>query len=204
MLVFGHRRSGNHLLIEYLNQIFNESGIKRHEFNENEIYEKKLDKIYIVRDGRDVLVSCYNWWKNSGESHVCGIDKDFKNVSFSQYLRGVDVPSYRPHPPGNVSAFEVAQGMFSDPIGYWNNHVIQGVFEYDMPFVTFESLVNDPVSVLNWMSQKFNLKFVNPPHKIHKLVGHHPRKGITGEWKNYFSDEDLRLFRSKTAKAEFV
>lgn len=197
MLVFGHRRSGNHLLINYLEKFFNERGEKRHEFHKSDLNSDKK-KIYIARDGRDVLASCFEWWKSSGESQVCHISQNFQNVSFSQFLKGVTVSDFRPAPPGNVTKDEVRNGMFSDPIAYWYNHVIYGIFDVGLTWIKFEDLLVNPILTLNNLSNYYNMSLTKEPEKIEKLVGMHPRKGVKGDYVNYFTDKDETFFHEKT------
>jgi len=194
MYVFGHRRSGNHLLIEYLKRVFNEPGIKRHIINKN---KELLNGIYIFRDGKDVLASCYEWWRNSGESRVCKIQPSFENITFNEYLRGVDVPFYIHRPPGNVHPYEIQDGLLADPIGFWANHVLT-YYRLGLPFVEYEKLISDPGTIMARIADRYRIKFQNPPEKITDLVGCHPRKGVSGDHMNYFNKDDLELFNEKT------
>ena len=197
MFVFGHRRSGNHLLIEYLKRVFNEPGIKRHIINKN---KELLNGIYIFRDGKDVLASCYEWWRNSGKSRVCNIQPVFENITFSEYLRGIDMPNFQAHPPGNVHPYEVQSGLFANPIRFWANHVLT-YYSLGLPFVEYEELLSKPGTIMARIADRFNMRFQNVPEKITEPVGCHPRKGISGDYVNYFNKDDLELFHSKTEEA---
>ena len=201
MIVYSHRRSGTHLLIEHIYHCF---GIKPKKFHlePNEKQKNNNRVIYIVRDGRDVLNSCFHWWNDSGESRVCFIKDTFNQLSFSQYLRGVEIPTYREKrdfvgQPTNVHPIEMQTGLFRDPIQYWIDHITHGIYVKQYPWVRFENLVNNPERVMHVLSDVLNLKMARPPHRIDKLVGFHPRKGKIGDHKNLFTQDDLDYFEQR-------
>lgn len=197
MLVYSHRRSGTHLFMEYLRYSFGFDCLKYHEFPPEEM-RRKHDILYIVRDGRDVLNSCYHWWKVSGESRVCGVKPSFKKLPFSKYIRGIEVPGYKPHVNANgdtnISIREIETGLFSDPIRFWKRHVVTAIYDFNLPFVRYEDLVRDPMGALMKLGSDIEVQLKRPPRRIDDLIGHHPRKGVIGDYKKLFSQEDMDYF----------
>lgn len=195
MIVYSHRRSGTHLLMNYLKMCFGIDARKFH-LEPNKETRQQHQVVYIIRDGRDTLTSCYYWWKTSGESRVCHIQEAFDTLSFSDYLRGIEVPTFTPHisPNGetNVKSIEVERGMFKTPISFWKQHVLSAHDKY--PVVRYEDLLSDPVETITSLGRAMQLKVRRKPKPITKLVGHHPRKGKIGDHKNHFTEEDQTLF----------
>jgi len=63
-----------------------------------------------IRDGRDVMVSCYYYYQK-----VAGMDHSFKDVSFHDFLYGRVSPGGRDRWPNQ----EWTDDMFDDPVKYW-------------------------------------------------------------------------------------
>ena len=194
--VFSHQRSGTHLLLETLDLNFKDAvnrwGSKSHTpwkggFNGQ--------SIYLVRDCRDVLVSCYYYWKKGGSprTEIHGTMK-WHPITFSEFIRGKLKLDYLPE-----GWIDYAQ----DPINFWIKHV---EWADKMCTVKYEDLVTDPEKVMTEISYYFGVPLNDPPlvklpKKVEKLVGIYPRKGIAGDWKNHFSDEDLLYFWIKIGTA---
>jgi hypothetical protein len=194
--VFSHRRSGTHFLLETLDLNFNKKVVwwnsKSHAFFNNQRIPK--DSIYLVRDGRDVMVSAYHYWRVGGEprSEIHGTMKRYP-TSFSQFLRGKLNTEFIP---------EVWLPYVQDPIGYWVRHT---EWENHIYTVHYEDLVADPEKVMVEISFAFGVPLKKPPIKymperITELVGIFPRKGVVGEWKSHFSDNDLIFFLKKAGQ----
>jgi hypothetical protein len=89
-----------------------------------------------------------------------------------------------------------------DPIGYWVRHTEWVNHLYT---VHYENLVVDPEKVMVEISYALGVPMKKPPIKymperITELVGIFPRKGIVGDWKTHFSDDDLAFFLKKAGK----
>lgn len=186
--VISHRRSGTHFLMEILRMSYGKEVRKVH--NE-ESRGKAGEEVYLLRDGRDVMVSCFFWWKESGESKVSGIAPGFKGVSFSYFLRGKVSFKFK-LARGGVAPSEVEAGIISDPVGFWVNHTLAYAH---LPMVRYEDLVKGEFSELKRI---FGERRVRTPGR---LVGHSPRKGKAGDWKNYFSKSDLEFFNERVKEA---
>lgn len=198
--VFGHRRSGNHFLIQSIEVNFNAGGKKRHEDYQLLDSSTQNEKgIYIVRDGRDVLTSCYCWWKDSGESEMSNIKKDFLKYGFSQYIRGqVEIPSYIEAKTG-TKKWDIEAGLFKDPIQRWIDHVESYYGKFT--FIKYEDLKTKPDETLTKIQEIIGAEPVkNPFVHVTNLVGLHPRKGVVGDYKNMFTKEDEEFFWEKAGK----
>lgn len=194
MIVYSHRRSGTHLLMTYLDEVFKISSEKQHyPFPEKPTREI----IYIVRNPMDVLTSCFHWWKRSGESKVSGIAKSFKNITIEQYLKGFDPVSYdkKSGEKAGLLESEVRRGIFNSPIDFWNRHATYGIASFG--FVTYETLVTNPHKAIEYISYKYRIAPQNPISRIDRFVGHHPRKGIIGDHKNLFTPVCYDLIEEK-------
>jgi hypothetical protein len=152
-----------------------------------------------VRDGRDIMVSCWHWWKESGESDLWNIKKGFQDVTFSQFLQGqtpqdiVD-RAQRIYQKKN-SRFAVDYRLITNPVESW----VEFTSEYlnHLPFVKFENLKDYFGRTLLEIASTYDVKMPRAPKPVVKLVGHCPRKGIIGDYKNVFSKEDLDYFTEK-------
>ena len=183
--IFGHRRSGNNFLKEGIDSNF----IRGKTAVSHALFKDILVQppgVFVVRDGRDVLTSCYYWWKGCSGSRM-----GFKNKTFSQYIRGES-----PVTAKQMGLSDEFEKMFTDPIGFWVEYS-DSWFEKKFT-VRFEDLKNDQLGVLHLIEKEFNLKRKTTNLKnVNKLVGYSPRKGAVGDWKNHFREEDTNLFWSK-------
>ena len=193
-LIIGHRRSGNYffwnlLKLNFGTNIF--SPDKNFQFtyhrplrNANpEALMKAKNCIYLMRDCRDTLVSSWYYWRAGKESSY-GVKELFEKLTFSQYLHG-DIPG---------------KGiLFSDPIKHWLEYVEWA----DVLFtVKFEDLKMNLEKTMKEVGDYFNLQLiVNEVKTVSKLVGHATRKGIIGDWKNHFTDEDLDYFWNRAGES---
>jgi hypothetical protein len=117
-----------------------------------------------------------------------------RRVSFSDFLDGVRIPNYQPSLPDNVTPTEMKNGLLENPIQFWANHVAFAISDLGLSYIHFEDLVRKPKETLENLAHKQGLKLKKEPERIKKLVGHHPRKGVIGDWVNHFSDDDLNVF----------
>ena len=194
-LIIGHRRSGNHFLWNLLNANFGEaifSGKNFHFTYHRPIknaYPEALMKanncIYIMRDCRDVLVSSWYYW-SAGKESVYGVKKIFENSTFSQYLHG------------ELPVVKGTGTLFHDPIEHWLEYI--GWTDVLLT-VKFEDLKMNLEKVMESVSDQFGLPLIVSEIKtVNKLVGHASRKGIIGDWKTHFTDEDLGYFWARAGE----
>jgi len=155
--------------------------------------------IYVFRDGRDVLVSLYNYMKS--------FDKETRGASFHEFIRMVnnfDNDGYE----GDVNRVE-----------YWSYHVEGWLNNNDCLFLKFDEIKNDYEKTLCKISEFIGVPlndnivdirrsgveananyFGRVKEKIKKIVSSNKitsvnfRKGVVGGWKEYFDDNDEAFF----------
>lgn len=195
--MISHRRSGNHFFQESIVRNFE---IEGGGFRKNHALPKGIatigdrfhpfpgkPRIYIVRDGRDVLASCYFWHLKSGE-----IDIEWKwrmeNRDWSTFGEFLRSPVFMHN--------NALEGEFKNPIRYWKHHVLSWL-ETGIKWFRYEDLYREDRKTLKRIGRSLRLKTREGADfsKIEKLVGFNPRKGIVGDWKDHFEKGDLRLFQ---------
>ena len=187
--IFGHRRSGNNFLKEGIdsNFICDKITVSHVPFRDKLVLN---NGVFLVRDGRDVLTSCYYWWKECRGSRT-----NFKSKTFSQYIRGENTVTAK-----QMELSNEFEKMFTDPVGFWIEY--NELWLEKKPVVRFEDLKNNQVDVLDLIGKNFNLKMkTDSLESVNKLVGYSPRKGIVGDWRKHFNKEDNEFFWSK---AEYI
>lgn len=199
--IWGHRRSGNNFLKHCLRLNFDTKVTNVHWPFDDYIATQiiKVPSIFMVRDGRDVIVSSYYWWKLQK-----GTRKYFRNRTFQDFIYGrIIIPpadwmssgkeqEYKRHKP--------EPEMYSSPIKYWANYVCD--WYNNLPIIKFEDLKNDQVAIIKFCMHEFGLDLkTDVIQTVDKLVGHAPRKGIAGDWKNHFTAEDEDYFWSIAGEA---
>ncbi|MFQ5841058.1 MAG: sulfotransferase domain-containing protein [Thermodesulfobacteriota bacterium] len=196
--IIGHRRSGCHFFIESIKKNFHvKTIIKSHHLPpaQREVVEKPYlwrlpknadKKVYIVRDGRDVLTSFYFWCKNAGEfrnewKHLVP-QKDWN--SFGEFLRS------------KVFIHQNLQfGQCRNPVEYWKLHVESWLMT-EIPWYRYEDLWRKQNETLKALGKQMNLNARKNADfsKVDKLVGYLPRRGVIGDWENYFGVSEVGFF----------
>ncbi len=149
--------------------------------------------IYIVRDGRDVMVSLYNY--------LLKFNKISKNMSFNRFLL-------------TKNDFDNSFNELNR-IEYWSEHVESWINIKDILIVKYEDLYNSYEETLRKISiylnkendllkkiKRINLVRYNKLQRgvrrifpwLFKSTAILPRKGIVGDWRNYFDKESAELF----------
>lgn len=135
--------------------------------------------IYVLRDGRDQLVSAYKRAKLKGK-----IGGDFRD-----YIRGECevLKSYTEYK-------EMAKKIRTDPVNLWVEHT-DWIQEDWVDVYKFEDIRNDQTGFVQYLVDKYGLELKHPEiQMVNKLVGKDPNKGIAGGWKDYFDKDDLDYF----------
>lgn len=212
MIIASHRRSGTHLLMKSLQLSFGKNLrlLKTHGLagevlghtarmevgisSSLELLETYDDQpmLYIVRDPRDTLTSNFHWWQTSGESKIGGIAAGFCGVTPKEWIDGaVRVERVSSPDPGcGVTQAHIDEGIFYDPLGFWMKHV-SSYLSAKVPMVRYEDLTRQPRKTILRVAEIFGLKRPWWPRKPGKLVGHEPRKGIVGDYRNLLEAETV-------------
>ena len=214
--VFGHRRSGNHFLIETIRLNFGITPLKHHgDFERVRSVIGSHRCLSIVRDGRDVLGSSFFWWRESGESAMSEIQRSFRRYSFSEYLGGkVQCPGFTDADDrGGVGQWDIDAGLISDPVRRWASHV--NGFLNKVPVIHYSDLAENPSETILRIGEILGEPMQNDsPRPVTKRVGFNPArhlgtrlqravylartghpKAIRGPNRAIFSPEDHTLFQ---------
>ena len=179
---FGHRRSGNHFVMETLKKNFMVKRItKSHRPFKPRFLDLAGPKLLVVRDGRDTLTACYHWWKS-----VKGSRAHMDKKTFHQYIQG-NVPA--------IKGFAQAD-FITAPVDMWVSYM-EGWID-KIPIIRFEDLKLDFEQTIVHVGKQLELtKRSSNFEPLDKLVGYSPRKGVVGDWKNHFNKKDEDIFWSK-------
>ncbi len=161
-------------------------------------------KIIVVhRDGRDVLTSLYFYMQ--------GFDQKINDTTLSEFIRmknNFDEGTY----PGEM-----------DRVSYWGFHVDSWLGEDNVLLLSFDDFQNKYVETLKKISQfiehpldgkvkdvkrqKESKVIIHVRRYMQKLITQrfirikyssvNFRKGESGDWVNYFSDDDLKYFNPR-------
>lgn len=150
--------------------------------------------VYVLRDARDTLVSFFHYL-NRDELYTSnpGLE-DQRCADFSTFLR---------RPLSNYLRMGFySSDNFHNVVGRWASHV-SGWLEF--PGVTvlrYEELAADFRKAVKRVARDVGLvpRLFQSPVAIGEAASVLPRKGIVGDWKNHFSDEDHTFLRNETAR----
>jgi hypothetical protein len=204
--IVAHRRSGNHFLWESLHINYNiedAAGVDGDDFKYHRPFNmapegfcEEFTCVFLVRDPRDTLVSNWFYWKNNGERRL-KMQKFLDNISFSDYLRGLDsnnLSKFNPEPFDDMDLLLLTKHI-EDPVGFWLDFTAWSDVSHMV--MRYEDLHADEEKIIKDFGNRFNLTPTKDPILTIKkdynglLVGYKPRKGIIGGWKDHFSQEDL-------------
>jgi len=161
----------------------------------------KSKKIYIYRDGKDVLVSLYEY--------MCSYDTNIKGMDFSTFLRSSD----------NFYKQCTADGLPLNRVEMWKKHVDGFINREDIHCVAYEDLLSQFSLTMKRLLVYLNLEA--PKHLVKPVIAREtlikglwkrsiktkrttaisPRKGIIGDYKKYFNDTDLEFFYYYVSKS---
>jgi hypothetical protein len=204
ILVVSHERSGTHFLINSIGVNFGYSvhchnvttrdyltdrraGIYKshhqYEFYKND-WEQVLNKfhvVYIIRDGRDVLNSSWHYQRGSGAPA-------FPNISnFGTWMRE-DPTKYRFDSDYSIITSHNMAERWKTHVEGWDK--AEGVLR-----VRYESLLHNFDETLSEIEEHTGLKRIDTKQpKLTEYVSVSPRKGVSGDWENYFSHKDIDYF----------
>lgn len=156
--------------------------------------------VYMMRDGRDTLVSQYFQVARLG-----GIMKNEFENRYDKKILAENIIDNLPDFIEYMSNCHIATKDYRTHINQWKKHKEEYVT------LKYEDMLTDPVKALTFAVNKLSKKPVDPA-KIKQAVEQHSfqnvtkrkpgkadnnsfiRKGISGDWKNYFTTESALLF----------
>jgi hypothetical protein len=94
--------------------------------------------INVIRDGRDVLVSCYYYYQKIGQ-----LQTEFNSSSFQDYLYG----RIKIEKPNGIISQHWTEQMFYDPINYWVAFVSDWL-NFGSKYVFYEDLLQYKIPLL--------------------------------------------------------
>ena len=216
--VASHRRSGTHLTLDSLvvNFDYFQEGFENFDVDvsskQSRLYKTHLDGaeattmlsknakvVYVVRDGRDVMVSLYNYSKS--------LDANIKQMSFSDFLRSPNSYSHSPETDG------------LNRLEYWNYHVQSWLSQEQFPtkFVSFDGWKHAFENTVSELATYLELPPKEKPQsmvmtsgqglakKIMRRIGLSKttaiqfRGGRSEQWKEVFDEPSLDYFRETSA-----
>jgi len=167
------------------------------------LYFPSLKNIFVVfRDGRDIMVSFYfhSYFKNELFNHVL-VDRMRMKLPFNDYN---DVEM-------NLPRFIEYKFTKKWPPRFTWSQFVDNWIERDTVIIKYEKLLQDPVKSVGGAIEK-TIKMKVDYDSISKIVNKYSfnrlskrtsgsenrssfmRKGISGDWKNYFNKEACELF----------
>jgi len=187
---------------KYIRFIFGRGSLDTLFFVPNSIYQL-LEKVgltnyrafMMVRDPRDIIVSGYFSHKNS---HSTESWKDLENIR------------------KKLNELSLNDGLMYEINRGYALHWLRSI-EFDNPkikIVRFEDFIQDNFQVISEIFEFLKIKIsarqignLLEKNSFEKRAGgrkrgeenqnHHFRKGIAGDWKNYFTDEHCKIFNEK-------
>lgn len=135
--------------------------------------------LYIWRDGRDVMVSLWNWKSSQLPS--------IQDLSFSEFLRLQDGTAYK--------NFGVRPDV--GPLEHWLEHVTAWL-STNVFAISYDDLHERPEETLATIEGYYGLERRSDVELEMEsaIVGYNPGKGRSGTWREVFSDEDLEYYHS--------
>lgn len=152
---------------------------------------------YLVRDGRDVIVSYFHYLRNSFP------DTFHRAINKSKLQRIYKLLS-------DCNDFSLFMRRFTPE---WVTHVNQWLDKSPDAIIYYEDLTSCPAatlkklfstlqvevddSVIQQALEVFSFGNMAKGDDVEKRGGSFYRKGITGDWKNHFSLKDMNYFKTK-------
>ena len=182
-IICSHRRSGSHFFLQALREkrarYKMPDGTIRHWMPDHPFLKRDCSDINgvinVVRDGRDVLISCFYYYQK-----IERLNKIFDKVSFQDYLYGrVEVEN-----PDGILKQHWNEKMFYDPVGYWVDFVSSwlgvGILvkyedmleRFDIPLVGRHHRKGIMGDYLNHFTNKDNKYFLEKAENLMKVLNY--------------------------------
>ena len=171
-------------------------------------YNKKLQNVtYLIRDGRDVVVSYYFHWTRLSDN-----PNEANRSHWMDKMRGLlgqdaDLQDIRSHLPRFI------EHIFANPVGArqnWATHTQQWAGHNNVCYVKYEDLREDCVSAMSGLLSDHGVQASSEKieravdqYSMKRMTGRNPgeedsesfiRKGVVGDWRNHFTREAAEVF----------
>ncbi|ABQ27963.1 sulfotransferase [Geotalea uraniireducens Rf4] len=160
--------------------------IKSHDFPDSARHRIPAKFVHLIRDGRDVIVSKYFFEKDFCVKN--GIIDDF-NIPFDDY---VDMVSKE------WSAF-VESWLETDTVAFKYEELIVDAFSVLKDIYGHINVSQDDDSIIkgvNAFTKENMKKELGKAYKHNTFV----RKGVVGDWRNYFTDRHVDVFKKNAGE----
>jgi hypothetical protein len=188
---------------------------------EKEVLKDILDnsaKLYVYRDGKDVMVSWNHFLRTSSGGLIADTSRRIEKASFSEFIR---------MPNKLIFPIRAYNNIDENRVKYWSEHISEWLSEDGILGVRFEDLKDNCKESMLKAAEHFGIekhleKEIAPPPpptvapdfctrvlrkfginlKKQTLPPANFRKGITGDHKNVFSPDDLEFFYDQSKKVK--
>ncbi len=174
------------------------------------VFEKNIDEIlkyydifYIIRDPRDNMVSCYNFYNKTN------FEDFIKEPDFSKFIRK-DISSARTE----TQPFSYSIKKANNIVKKWYQHVNSWIKlkEKGVHFIKYEDLKYDFEKTMKQIeevsSQKLKKTLVQVPLSDERYRPDYKsplvKRGEVGTWKDYFNFSDLQWLKNNLNKKEIA
>jgi len=164
------------------------SVIKSHELPDSPLISFDADYLHLIRDGRDVVISKYFFERDFYPKN--GITEELK-MSFDDYVEATSLE-------------------WAEYVTAWQ--------EEPVPVIRYEDFLNNATGALDSLLNRVagiqlsrsllddvvnNLSKERLSASLSKVFSHNTfvRKGIAGDWKNYFSERNVAAFKAVAGDA---
>ena len=163
----------------------------------------KQKTIVLVRDGRDVLTSAYFHFLLPSQKKPSGLVKYWRKM-----MGNVNFENVEETMPVFISVFTENYKAGFKNIS-WSDHVMSYANDPMALIIRYEDLLhnaeNELQKISKWIGEepKKPISGIVSKYKFEVLANRNPgeedrqsfyRKGISGDWKNYFSNEAIEVF----------
>lgn len=165
-------------------------------------YFPKAKLIYLIRDGRDVLTSgVFHWFnKQNINDTLSGFEKKRRNIfvnnsdeQLDRFFQDKEIKQWAKEWAQPLDTISIAQKNHEVLLLHYENLLLDQKKSLQQCFNFMNEMVNTSIIQYCVEVSSFQKMTVNRKQGEEKADAH-IRKGIAGDWKNYFTKRDGELF----------